>query len=141
VLLTQMASDRSEAVPKAINWLFTKYDQTAREALDEGFFGGLEDDEYAMLQDLPGDSYQGIMVNAMEWLLADGVITIKGQEHRVAELLFGRGGPLFSAEQRQWLEQLTTMPLRLYEIVDVQQGEYMTLRDVMLSERRKDWSR
>ncbi|MDO8940217.1 MAG: SEC-C metal-binding domain-containing protein [Methylicorpusculum sp.] len=133
---TQMASDRSEAVPKAINWFFTKYGQTAREALDEGFFGGLEDDEYALLQDLPGDSYQGIMINAMEWLLADGVITIKGQVHRVAELLFGRGGPLFSAEQRQWLEQLTTMPLRLYEIVDVRQGECMTLRDVMLPERQ-----
>jgi len=131
-----MASDRSEAAPKAINWLFTKYGQTAREALDEGFFGGLEDDDYAMLQDLPGDSYQGIMVNAIEWLLADGVITIKGQDHRVADLLLGRGGPLFSAEQRQWLEQLTAMPLRLYEIVDVRQGECMTLRDVMLPERQ-----
>jgi hypothetical protein len=130
----KIASDRSEAVPKAINWLFTKYGQTAREALDEGFFGGLDDDEYAMLQDLPGDSYQGIMINAMEWFLADGVMTIKGQEHRVADLLLDRGGPLFSAEQRQWIELLTTMPLSLYEVVAVIPGESMTLRDVMLPE-------
>ncbi len=130
----KIASDRSEAVPKAINWLFTKYGQTAREALDEGFFGGLDEDEYAMLQDLPGDSYQGIMINAMEWFLADGVMTIKGQDHRVADLLLGQGGPLFSVEQRQWIELLTTMPLRLYEVVAVIPGESITLRDVMLPE-------
>lgn len=130
-----MASDRSEAVPKAIQWLFTNYGETAHEALDEGFFGGLDDDEYAMLQELSGDSYEGIMINAMEWLLAEGFMTLKGQEHRVAELLLDRGGPLFSVEQRQWIELLTAKPLRLYEIVDVIPGEGMTLRDVMLPER------
>jgi hypothetical protein len=50
-----------------------------------------------MLEDLPGDSYEGIMINAMEWFLADGVMTLKGQDHRVADLLLDRGGPLFSA--------------------------------------------
>jgi hypothetical protein len=128
-------SDRSEAVPKAIQWIFTKYGQLAREAHHKGFFGRLDDDEYAMLEDLPGDSYEGIMINAMEWFLADGVMTLKGQDHRVADLLLGRGGPLFSAEQRQWLELLTTMPLRLYEIITVIPGESMTLRDVLLPER------
>lgn len=131
----QVANDRSEAVPKALQWLFTKYGQTAREALDEGFFGGLDDDEYARLQDLPDDSYAGIMINAMEWLLADGLITIKGQERRVAELLLGKGGPLFSAEQRQWIELLAALPLRLYEIVEVIPGTCMTLRDMMRPER------
>ena len=128
-------SDRSEAVPKAIQWLFTKYGQLAREALHEGFFGGLDDDDYAMLEDLPGDSYEGIMINAMEWFLADGVMTLKGQDHRVADLLLDRGGPLFSAEQRQWIELLTAKPLRLYEIIEVIPGESMTLRDVLLPER------
>jgi len=51
------------------------------------------------------------MVNAMEWLLAEGSITVKGQERRVAELLLGRGGPLLSAEQRQWIERLASQPL------------------------------
>ena len=69
-------SDRSEAVPKAIQWIFTKYGQIAREALHEGFFGGLDEDEYATLEDLPGDSYEGIMINAMEWFLAEGIIIV-----------------------------------------------------------------
>ena len=129
-----MVSDRSEAVPKAMQWLLTKYGQIAREAFHEGFFIGLDDDEYAMLQNLPGDSYEGIMSNAMEWFLADGVMTIKGQDHRVADLLLDRGGPLLSAEQRQWIELLVIMPLRLYEVVEVMPGECMTLKDVMLPE-------
>jgi hypothetical protein len=54
---------------------------------------------------------------------------------RVADLLLARGGPLFSAEQRQWIELLTAMPLRLYEIVEVKQGECMTLKDILLPER------
>jgi hypothetical protein len=76
-----------------------------------------------------------MMINAMEWLLADGFITVKGKERRVAELLLGRGGPLFSAEQRLWMELLTTKPLRLYEIVEAIPGECMTLRDAVLPER------
>lgn len=131
----QIAHDRAEAVPKAIQWLFTKYEQPARAEIDEGFFGGLDDDEYAGLQDLPEDAHTGIMINAMEWLLADGVVTIKGQDYRVADLLLGKGGPLLSAEQRQWLERLTALPLRLYEIVAVVPGKCLTLRDVMLPER------
>ena len=61
----QIAHDRAEAVPKAIQWLFTKYEQPTCAEIDEGFFGGLDDDEYAELQDLPEDSYTGIMINAM----------------------------------------------------------------------------
>src|SRR5919106_6699652 len=92
---TEAKSDRSEAVPRAIQWLTTLYGQAVREALEEGFFGGLEDDEYKTLKNQHHDSFEGIMINATEWLLADGLITIKGQERRVSELLLGQGGPLF----------------------------------------------
>jgi hypothetical protein len=91
---TQARSDRSEAVPKAIQWLIARYGQAAvREALDDGFFGGLNDDEYATLWDQHRDAFEGIMANAMEWLVADGIIIVKGQERRVAELLLGQGVP------------------------------------------------
>jgi hypothetical protein len=129
---SRAANDRSEAIPLAIQWLMTKHGKAAREALDEGFFGSLDDDEYDLLPDEGDDAYDAIMINALEWLLADGVMTIKGEDHRVADLLLGRGGPLFSVEQRQWIELLTGMPLRLYEIVEVRPGECMTLKDLLL---------
>ena len=109
--------------------------EAVREALDHGFFSSLDDDEYDWLPDQHDAAYKGIMINAMEWLLADGFMTVKGQEYRVSELLLDQGGPLFSAEQRQWIELLTAMPLRLYEIVECEPGECMTLKDVMPPER------
>lgn len=128
-------NDRSDAIPRAIKWLMAMHGAAMREALDSGFFGSLDDDEYDLLPDQHNAAYEGIMINAMEWLLADGFVTVKGRKRRVAELLLGRGGPLFSAEQRQWIELLTATPLRLYEIVDVIPDECMTLKDVMPPER------
>jgi hypothetical protein len=132
----QVAVERnhSKAVPKALDWLLKKYGQAVHDAIDEGFLGGLNDDEYSGFQNLPEDSYAGIMINAMEWLLADGFITIKGREHRVAELLLGRGGPLFTVEQRRWIELLSTTQLRLYEIVGLIPGQSLTLKDMILPE-------
>lgn len=131
---TQTASDRSEAVPRAIKWLMTMHGQAVREALDEGFFGGLDEDEYKRLQEEHADASEVFMVNPMEWLLADGLITIKGQERHVSELLLGQGGPLFSAEQRQWIELLAAKSLRLYEVVDVVSGKCMSLKDILIPE-------
>jgi SEC-C motif-containing protein len=131
---TKVASDRSTAVPGALEWLLTKYGPAAREALYEGFFGGIDDDEYERLQNQHRDSFEGIMINAMEWLLADGLITIEGQERRVSDLILGRGGPLFSAKQREWIELMAAKPLGLYEVIDVVPGESMQLRDIIFPE-------
>jgi hypothetical protein len=131
---TEVAGDRSEAVPKAIQWLMTRHSQAVREALAEGFFGGLEGDEYEMLKTQHRDSFEGITINSMEWLLADGLITIKGQERRVSELLLGPGGPLFSAKQREWIELLAAKPLGLYEVIEVVPGESMRLKDILFPE-------
>jgi uncharacterized protein (DUF2384 family) len=86
------------------------------------------------LKDQHRDSFEGIMINAMEWLLADGLITIKGQERRVSELLLGHGGPLFSAKQREWIELLAAKPLGLYEVIDVVPGESIRLKDILFPE-------
>ena len=131
----QGANDRSEAVPRAVQWLMLKHGQGVRQALDEGFFGTLNDDEYERLQVDHAEAFQGILVNAMEWLLADGTLLIRGREHRVADLLLGRGGPLFSAEQRQWIELLTSTRLGLYEVVDVVPGESLLLKDILFPQQ------
>ena len=131
----QAANDRTEAVSRAIHWLMSKYSRAVREALAEGFFGHLNDDEYARLQEQQGDFFSAIMVNAMEWLLAEGSLTISGQARRVADLLLGRGGPLFPVEQRQWLEGLTSTPLGLYEVIAVVPGESLRLKNLLFPEQ------
>ena len=132
---TQAADDRSRAVPRALSWLMTVHGQAVRASIDAAFFQGLSDQENERLQHFEPKLFEGIMVNAMEWLLAEGAITVKGHERRVAELLLGRGGPLFSAEQRQWIELLASQPLGLYEVIEVAPGEWMRLKDVLFPEK------
>ena len=129
---TQPVGDRIEAVPKAIQWLTTTRGQAVREALDDGFFDGLDADEYKALMGMGADVLEGVMINAMEWLLADGLITAKGQERRVSELILARGGPLLSAGQREWIELLASKPIRLYEVTEVMPGESMLMQDLLL---------
>jgi len=72
-----------------------------------------------------------VMINAMEWLLAEGEIKVRGQDVPIMECLLGPGGPVLSPIQRQWLEQLGMARLSLYEVVDMVPGESMCLRDLL----------
>jgi hypothetical protein len=72
--------------------------------------------------------------NALDWLLAEGTITVEGSELRVSELLL-EGGPRFSAQQRQWIERVAATPLRLYEVAEMTPGRSISLKDVLLPER------
>jgi len=123
---------RSNALKRAMQWLMAMQGQAVRDALENDFFGSLDPGDYEQLKDLCRDSFDGIMVNATEWLLADGFFFAKGQGRRVSELLLERGGPLLFAEQRQWLELLVSKPLRLYEVVGLEPGGNMCLKDILL---------
>ena len=129
------ASNRFQAVVKALDWLMKVHGPAVRVSIDDAFFRELSDEENEQLRQLEPKVFEGIMVNAMEWLLAEGSITVNGQERRVAELLLGRGGPLLSAEQRQWIERLASQPLGLYEVIEVVPGEFMRLKDVLFPEQ------
>ena len=133
--------DRSFAVPKAIDWLSSRHGKAMQAALDEGYFGGLDDDGYERLQDLDDSIHEMVTINAMEWLLAEGRIQVKGNEVPISELLLGSGGPFFSVVQRQWLEQLGMARLGLYEVIDLVPGESLCLRDVLFPELDLIWVR
>jgi hypothetical protein len=124
--------EETQAVSKAINWLMAKYPHAVHEALDNGFFGSLDENEGKMLH--AHESWERTLINALDWLLAEGTITAEGRERRVSELLL-EDGPPFSAQQRQWIERLAAAPLRLYEVAEVTPGRSMSLKDVLLPER------
>src|SRR5207302_2827469 len=98
-------------------------------AVDDGFFGSLNEKDYSQLQE--HESFRGIRVNALEWLLAEGNISVNGHERRVSEMLLGQSGPQFSAPERQYLELLAAAPLRFYEVVGVTPGTSMSLKDML----------
>ena len=119
------------AVERAMNWLTNKHRKAVRVAVDEMLFDGLSEEEQALLEDQDPQTWQGIQLNAMEWLLAEGQIRVKGELKRVSDLLLGQGGPLFSVGQRRWIAQLTEQPLRLYTVTQVMAGSQMTVCDAL----------
>ena len=120
---------------RAIDWLRFKYPQGLHEALYEGFFGALNEEEMQSIEAFDDDTYHAIMTNAMEWVLAEGTFIHHDEEIRVSDLVLGRGGPIMTAPQRGWLEALRSTAMNLYEIIDVVPGESITFRDILHPER------
>ena len=118
-------------VERALDWLTTRHRKAVGVAIQEMLFEGLSDEERSALDGLDQDTWQAIQLNATERLLAEGQILVKGEARRVAEVLLGPGGPLFTADQRGWITQLAERPLRLYEVTGVIPGKQMTLCDAL----------
>ena len=123
------AKGHARAVERALDWLASRHRNAAGVAIEAMLFGGLTDEERVTLETQHDETWQQIHLNANEWLLAEGAIDVFGKSTRVADLLLGPGGPLFTMEQRQWIAQLSERPLRLYDVTDVVPGRQMTLGD------------
>ena len=121
-------------VGRAIEWLTSRHAKAVKTAVRNMLDDDLDNAEQAALQTLGDEEWQGMQINAMEWLLAEGSIAVKGIQRNVAELLLGPGGPPFAPGQRRWIEQLQRQPLRLYDITEVISGVGMRLRDALDTE-------
>jgi hypothetical protein len=70
-------------------------------------------------------------INLNELLIAQGDISVNGDFIEVAELATSKAGPRLSDVQRDWISQLASRPLRLYDVTDVVPGR--ALQAAMLS--------
>ena len=134
----QSGDDSHErAVGRALAWLALHHRKafaTALEAaIDDAVCAHFDDDDEARdAMAGAGDALWGqVQINLTEWLLAEGEMLVKGRRQRVAELLLGPQGPLFTTGQRAWLEQLARQPLRLYDVTEVVPGVSLTLCDAL----------
>ena len=121
-------------VGKAIGWLTSRHAKAVKTSIATMLNDGFDKAEQTQLQKLDENDWQGVQINAMEWLLAEGSIAVKGAQRNVADLLLGPGGPAFTPGQRSWLEQLRRQPLRLYDITEVLPGVGMRLCDALDTE-------
>jgi hypothetical protein len=124
------------AIERAIDWLMNKHRKAAVAALDDQLFGGLSDEEADRLRHLDPETMQGIQINVMEWLLAEGDILAHGTRKRVADCLLGAGGPLFTVDERSFIEQLAARPLHLYIVTDTVPDRQITLCDALDARKR-----
>jgi hypothetical protein len=119
------------AIERAIDWLMNRHRKAALAAMDDLLFRGLSDEAADNLRHLDQETLQGIEINTMEWLLAEGDILAHGTRKRVADCLLGPGGPLFTVGERSFFAQLAKRPLHLYIVTDIVSGRQITLCDAL----------
>jgi hypothetical protein len=121
-------------VGRAVQWLTSRHAKAVKTSIAAMLNEDLDNEEQTRLHELDEHDWQGVQINAMEWLLAEGSIAVKGAQRNVADLLLGPGGPAFTPGQRTWIEQLRRQPLRLYDITEVLPGVGMRLCDALDTE-------
>ncbi len=126
-------------VGRALDWLRSRHGKAMKTAVAEMVQADLEPAEQARLRECADEDWQGIEINSLEWLLAEGELVAKGAQHRVADLLLAPGGPVFTPGQRRWIEQLRRQPLRLYDVTEVKPGRGMRLCDALAPESAPIW--
>jgi hypothetical protein len=128
------AASKDGGVGRAIEWLTSRHGKAVKTAVQNMLNDDLDNAEQMALQEIDDEDWHGLQINAMEWLLAEGSIAVKGVQRKVSELLMGPGGPAFGPGQRRWIEQLSRQPLRLYDITEVLPGVGMRLCDALDTE-------
>jgi hypothetical protein len=131
---TSKARDERSSVDIALSFLYSTYPDEVDDAIDNGFLGGLEDDEYGRLEHLAPDIHTELDVNIGEWLLADAVLQVDGEAVFALELVLGPDGPKLPEQGRDWLAAASERPLSLYDVVRVLPGEGLELRDMVYPE-------
>jgi hypothetical protein len=136
------AQPRGDGVFLAIEWLEQHHRKALGQAVSE-FFAFIEEHEEraARLAGLPEGLLGMVQANLNEWLVAEGMIAVRGERRRTVDLVLGPGGPLLLAEVRRWLEALASHPLRVYEVQEVVPGEGLWVRDALASRAPRLWVR
>jgi hypothetical protein len=125
------------AVSIAMAFLMQKHASAFQEARDGMLTMALahlfpnDQEAYEAIATLDPELVSQLEINLTEWTLAESDIEIKGQFCDVMELVLGAKGPKLNAGQKNWLQQLHSVPMRLYDITDVLPGVGMTLRDAL----------
>ncbi|GFO54006.1 hypothetical protein GMSM_10130 [Geomonas sp. Red276] len=135
----QARRDEESAARRVLDWLGKRYSEEMMEAVQEGFFGGFEEDELAILDEMGPELNAMVDMNMGEWSLADAMITVGGKRVAVRKLVLGAGGPLLPAPARLWFQQLVEHPMGLYEVRRAEPGRGLELADLLRPGQPNTW--
>lgn len=133
--------DEDTAVRTALDWLAERYPAEMKDAIDNEFFGGLDDDKLAALNELPPEFHESLSINSAEWLLTEAEFDVAHETKTARDLLFGPGGPLLPAHGRNWLEEIAKREMGLYEVRNVRPGEGIEVAHLLDPKEPPTWIR
>ncbi len=123
-------------IQTALGWLSRRFGDQFEDNLENNFFVEYSSSEIsAAIADHGDGMAEMLAINIGDFLLSDAVYERGDEEGRGIDWVLDAGGPRLTRGQRDFLEALADAPLRLYEVVGVQPGQGLELRDAVDPER------
>jgi len=115
-------------------WLSDRHHKGWANALASVFALWWGDKTPPEMPQVPDDSAAVFLDNASEWLLARGEIQARGEMRNLNSYLLGSHGPYLNPALSGYVRQVRIQPLRLYQIVRIEDDRGCTLVDVLEEE-------
>lgn len=132
-------SQHSIAPGIAIDWLFDKHPDLVQEAIDGGFMRSIDLEEFEGVSGLSPGQSQVLQIHISEWLITSARLNMGRRKIPAMELVFGKGGPLMTAGQRAYLEEMAGRWLSIYEVEESIPGQGLRLRDLLRPKDPLSW--
>ncbi len=116
---------------RAAEFLETHHARRVERAMRNGIFRSIDEAELERIWGSYCSTEQEVRWNAVDWLLAEGVLELKHCNRSAADLLLGPEGPELDPRFQDWLAALRGQPLRLFEVAEVRRREGVLLRDLL----------
>jgi hypothetical protein len=94
-------------------------------------FDGDNEIGFKAISKLPAEVLEQLNINVTELVLASGQLQTKEVFLDVSEVLLGENGPRLDSIQRDWIEQLSTQSLSLYDVTQVNSGKGVTVCEAL----------
>lgn len=128
---TALSGDEHAAVATAIEWMKRNYEEEVDDAILETYLGGIDQERLDVIRSLPHGPKGMLEINIGEWLVCDAVLEVGGNRVRAVDLALGSGGPLLTAQGREWLKDIGEDALSLYEVQHATPGEGLEIKDLL----------
>ena len=130
------SAENSESLVAAVQLVIQWLDRYHRKALEVTCTTLVESllskDELKGLSSLGDSIFNGILNGNLNWwMVAEGHLFAKGERRRISDYLLGTHGPALTSVQRNWLTQLSQVPLRLYMVTEVVSDSLVAVCDVL----------
>ncbi|MEZ5447308.1 MAG: SEC-C metal-binding domain-containing protein [Gammaproteobacteria bacterium] len=129
------------AMHRALDWLHQHHRDAMTDALHNGFFGSLSDEDLHALDALPDDYRDMVQFNLSDWLLFDATIETGAGGRRAIDLVLGPGGPRLTPAQHDYLSECAGRRIRAYEVLETRPGEAILIKDMLEPASEPTWVR